>query len=156
MAKILILNGPNVGIIGYREPELYGSEPLSATMERCAALAAGADVEVEVLTSNHEGVLLDRLHEITRGDQGRDVDAILVNPGGLTPYGLALRDALKTTFRPVVVVHVSNKPAKTDGDFRHLDIIAPIARGNIVGLGVLGYELATRWILQELLGHQLD
>lgn len=153
MPKILIINGQNVGIIGRREPNLYGSTPLAEGLERCERMAAAAGVEIEVLTSNHEGELIDRLHEITNQDEGRDVDAILVNPGGLTPYGLGLRDALKTTFKPVVLVHVSNRPPKLDGPFRHVDIIAPVAMGNIVGLGVMGYELAVAYLLREVFGH---
>lgn len=152
--KILVLNGPNVGIVGLREPELYGTTPLAEAMQRCRELAGRAGVDVEVLTTNHLGELLDRLHEVVLNVAGRDADAIVVNPGGVTPYGMSLRDGLTATGKPVVVVHISNRPAKTDVEHRQRDIVAPIARGTIVGLGVAGYEFAVQWLLRAVFGRK--
>lgn len=149
MSAVLILNGPNVGLIGHREPHLYGSESLDTAMSRVNATAAAAGVSVEILTSNYEAELVDRLHKLVRQRESSDIVAVIVNPGGATAYGIALLDALRAIRQPIVEVHVSNRAVKSDGDFRQRDPIAAISRGLIAGFGTKGYDLAMEWCLRE-------
>jgi 3-dehydroquinate dehydratase II len=131
----LVLHGPNLNLTGRREPHLYGTTTLAqidaAIRERAAALGW----TLEILQSNHEGVLVDFLHA-----QYEMCDGILINPGALTHYGLSLRDALAAMRVPIVEVHFSNIHAREP--WRHHSVIAEIARGQIVGLGWYGYLLA--------------
>ncbi|MGI8474804.1 MAG: type II 3-dehydroquinate dehydratase [Thermomicrobiales bacterium] len=142
--RLLILNGPNINLLGSREPALYGRTTLREIEE--ALRAAGAErtptVEIETLQSNHEGVLIDAVQQRGRGAYG-----IVINPGGLTHTSVALRDALAATDRPVIEVHLTNIHARED--FRHRSFIAPIAVGQIAGLGASGYLLAARFLLDR-------
>ena len=154
MAKILVLNGPNVGLIGLREPHLYGTDDLETTMQRLRERAQADGVELEVLTSNHEGVLVDRVHEVVRAkaDGSNDVTAALVNPGGLTAYGISLLDALIAAELDVVEVHVSNRFRKNSDEKRggfdlERDLLAKYAIGQVLGLGVMGYDFGLEWLL---------
>ena len=156
MPSVLVLNGPNVGIVGLREPHYYGTVPLEEAMSRLRDRAAKDDVEVEVLTSNHEGVLVDRLHEIVREQGSSDVKAIIVNPGGATAYSVSVLDALAAADLPVVEVHISNRHKKPGGEIRQKDLIAALAVGQIVGLGVKGYEFALEWLLENVLASASD
>jgi 3-dehydroquinate dehydratase-2 len=141
---ILLLHGPNLNLLGEREPEVYGTATLAdhIACARSAALAHG--LELEDLQSNHEGDLVDAIH----GARGRCA-AILVNPGALTHYAWSLHDALAAFDGPVVEVHISNPNAREP--WRHTSVVAPVAVGSIVGFGATGYELAVE-ALARLIG----
>ncbi|MSQ34137.1 MAG: type II 3-dehydroquinate dehydratase [Dehalococcoidia bacterium] len=139
--KILVLNGPNLNTLGKREPHIYGSTTLAQINRRLAQRAKSLGVEVECLHSNHEGALIDAIQQKAPACQG-----IIINPGGLTHSSVSLRDALAGCGLPVVEVHLSNTYAREV--FRHRSLIAPIARGQVVGLGWRGYVLA----LEALVG----
>ena len=145
MAKnLLLLNGPNLNLLGTREPEVYGASTL-ADIEQAAmaqALAAGADLVC--FQSNHEGALIDRIHAA----RAEGVDAIIINPGGLTHTSVALRDALAAVAIPFVEVHLSNVHAREP--FRHHSYFSDLAIGVICGLGHQGYLLALEYLLNKL------
>ena len=141
MARVLVLNGPNLNLLGTREPGVYGAATLADLEARCRAHGERLGFVVECAQSNHEGVLLDHLH--AWGQQYRDGQAIGVvfNPGAYTHTSIALHDAIKGVApMPVIEVHLSNVHARES--FRHHSWIAPVAAGSIIGLGVDGYLLA--------------
>lgn len=133
--KVLVINGPNLNMLGKRDPTHYGTKTLeeinAALRERARALG----VEIETFQSNHEGFLIDFIQEHAAG-----ADGIIINPGALTHYGLSLRDALADAGLPVIEVHLSNIHARED--FRRRSVIAPVARGQISGQGWQGYVAA--------------
>ncbi len=141
--RILVLHGPNLNMLGRREPEIYGDTTLpqidSALQER--ATTAGATLLI--FQSNHEGGLIDVIQR-----EGWTADGIIINPGALTHYGLSLRDALSSLAAPIVEVHLSNVYKREP--FRHTSVIAPIATGQIAGLGWRGYLLALEWLLTSV------
>lgn len=135
MTGILFINGPNLNMLGVREKEFYGSQPLDDINAELSDLAAQQGVTVEFFQSNHEGELIDRIQAAYR-----KVQCIVINPGAFTHYSLALYDALKTVRIPVIEVHLSNIYARES--FRSHSLISPLAAGGIFGLGPIGYKLA--------------
>ena len=141
--KILILNGPNLNMLGKREQSYYGVKTLDDIAELVAERARQLDADAEFYQSNHEGALVDYLQRLTP-----DVAGIIVNAGALTHYGLSLRDALIDARLPVVEVHLSNIHARED--FRRRSVIADIAQGQIAGLGWQGYLFALEYLTTHL------
>jgi 3-dehydroquinate dehydratase II len=142
VTTVLLLNGPNLNLLGERDPARYGSTSLADVEARFRELAAELGAEVVCAQSNHEGVLVDRVHE------ARAMDGIVCNPGAYAHYGYALRDAVAAVDVPYVEVHISNIYAREA--FRHTSVTAPLADGYIAGCGVLGYELALRAVLHRI------
>ncbi|MCH2433130.1 MAG: type II 3-dehydroquinate dehydratase [Acidimicrobiales bacterium] len=132
---VLLLSGPNLNLLGEREPEVYGSATLDDHVEVARAAAAAHGLVVEHLQSNHEGELVDAVH----GARGRCA-AIVINPGAFTHYAWAIHDALAAFDGPVVEVHLSNPAAREP--WRHTSVVAPVAAGTIAGFGSDGYRLA--------------
>jgi len=134
--SIIVLNGPNLNLLGTREPQIYGADTLPQIEAELVQIAANAGVKLHTLQSNHEGALIDRIHA-ARTDGTR---FIIINPGGLTHTSVALRDALAGVALPFIEVHISNVHKREA--FRHHSFLSEIAAGVIVGLGVNGYRLA--------------
>lgn len=143
MKKILVLNGPNLNMLGVREPGVYGTLSLQAIEQRLRKLADELSVDLECFQSNHEGGLIDKIHEAYSA-----VDGIIMNPGAFTHYSYAIRDAISTVQIPTIEVHISNIHKREA--FRHVSVIAPVALGQIAGLGAEGYELGLRAIVSHL------
>ena len=133
---ILILNGPNLNLLGTREPDVYGGATLSDLEKQCERWANEIGIRAECRQSNYEGQLIDWLH----GAADEGAKGIIINPGGLTHTSVSLRDAVSGIATPVVEVHISNVHARED--FRRHSYLSAIATGVICGLGTLGYELA--------------
>lgn len=143
MAKILVLNGPNLNLLGTREPEHYGAETLADIENRLSALAKTSAVSLDFFQSNAEHALIDKLHA-ARGN----TDFIIINPAAYTHTSIALRDALAGIAIPFIEVHLSNVHARET--FRHHSYLSAIAVGVICGLGAQGYELALQAAIKQL------
>lgn len=141
--RVQVIHGPNLNLLGTREPEIYGSTTLEAIDAALAAAAKEHGAEIECFQSNHEGLLLDRIHEAIGW-----ADGILINPGGLTHTSVALRDALAATGLPVVEVHLSNVFAREP--FRHHSMVSGIARGLVAGFGAKSYTLGLEALLDAI------
>ena len=145
MAKnILLINGPNLNLLGSREPAVYGSETLDDIESAAEAQATEAGTKLSSFQSNHEGALIDRIHQA----RIEGVDAIVINPGGLTHTSVALRDALAAVAIPFIEVHISNVHRREE--FRHHSFLSGIAVGVICGLGSEGYRAAIQFALKSL------
>jgi len=136
--NILVIHGPNLNMLGIREPQVYGTTTLAEIDERLRELADELGVEVECFQSNHEGAIVDLLHE----RHGSGLAGCVLNPGGLTQYGVSVHDAIKAVDFPVVEVHLSNLHAREP--WRAHSIISPAVLGLVQGLGWRGYEAALR------------
>lgn len=137
--RILVLHGPNLNLLGTREPEVYGTLALADINQRLHDLAAAHDAVLTAYQSNHEGELVDRIHA------ARDLDGVVFNPGAYAHTSIALRDAIEAVPTPCVEVHISNIHAREP--FRHTSVTAPVMSGSISGCGVHGYELALRHVV---------
>ena len=136
MQTIFVLNGPNLNLLGLREPEIYGSDTLDDIAGVLEDRARELDLAIDLRQSNHEGHLVDWLHEA----QGERAKAVLLNAGGFTHTSVALHDAIKAVATPVIEVHLSN-PHRRES-FRHVSLVGQAARGTIAGFGALSYLLA--------------
>lgn len=141
MLKILLINGPNLNRLGKREPAHYGTATLHDVERSLEKQAEELQVNIVCFQSNHEGSIIDQLHEAE--DQG--INGIILNPGAFTHYSYAIRDAIAGIDVPVIEVHISNIHARES--FRHQSVTAPVSAGQIVGLGVQGYNLAMQAIV---------
>ncbi|MEY3341312.1 MAG: hypothetical protein RLZZ269_1223 [Actinomycetota bacterium] len=141
MSKILMLHGPNLNLLGQREPEIYGTATLDDYVQACTDWARDLGFDLEHLQSNHEGVLVEAIHAA----RGR-CEAIVINAGAFTHYAWSLHDALATFQGPVIEVHISQPNAREP--WRHTSVIAPVASGSIAGFGMLGYQLALQAVAQ--------
>lgn len=142
--KLLLVNGPNLNLLGTREPEVYGSTTLADVEQAAIGQAQAAGAMLDCYQSNHEGALIDRIHNAKK----EGIDAIVINPGGLTHTSVALRDALAGVAIPFVEVHISNVHQREA--FRHHSFLSAIAVGVICGLGVEGYRAAIDFALKKL------
>ncbi|MCT9820243.1 3-dehydroquinate dehydratase [Microbacterium sp. W1N] len=143
--RLLLVNGPNLNLLGLREPDIYGTETLHDVEVLVTDTAAGAGYEVRALQSNHEGVLIDAIH-----DAREDCAGIVINPGGFTHTSVALRDALSAVALPVAEVHISDVTQREQ--FRHFSYVRDVAVIHVVGEGVAGYARATRLLLDVISG----
>ena len=143
MGKILVMNGPNLNLLGTREPEIYGSLTLADIHERLRCRANEAGLEIEFMQSNHEGGLVDAIQRARR-----TVDYIILNAAALTHYSIALRDAIAAVDVPVIEVHLSNIHKREE--FRHKSVIAPVVLGQIAGFGAESYLAALEIIILRM------
>jgi len=141
--KILVLHGPNLNLLGTREPEVYGSMSLDDINNKVTELGKELGVEVKCLQSNHEGALIDALHDARTWANG-----VVFNPGAYTHTSIALRDAISAIQIPVVEVHMSNVYAREE--FRHVSMISAVCKGKVVGFGWRSYTLGLRALLEIL------
>ena len=141
--RVLVINGPNLNMLGAREPSYYGVKTLDDILEALEEAARDLDVELEAFQSNHEGAIIDYVQA-----NAPDASGIIVNAGALTHYGLALRDALIDSRLPIVEVHLSNIHAREE--FRRHSVVADVAVGQIAGLGWKGYLYALEYFADEM------
>ncbi len=149
MATILLVNGPNLNLLGIREPEVYGHETLADVEALVRTTAAARGFEIEAVQSNHEGVLIDAIHAARTTCVG-----IVINPGGLTHTSVVLRDALSGVALPVAEVHISDVYAREA--FRHHSYIADVAAVHVIGEGIAGYAKATERLISLVSGTGTD
>lgn len=145
MSRVLVLNGPNLGRLGSREPDVYGSTSYTGLVEQCTELGKELGFEVQVRETNDEAEMIRWLHEAADGSI-----PVVLNPGAFTHYSYAMRDAAAQRTAPLIEVHVSNPYAREE--FRHTSVVAPVATGTIAGFGIGSYLLALRALADQLLG----
>jgi len=143
MPRILIVNGPNLNLLGKREPEVYGTETLDELNGKLADMAKELRVEVSFFQSNSESEIIDYLHK-----EGFDADGLIINPGAFTHYSYALRDAIAAVEIEAVEVHMSNIYAREE--FRRKSVMAPVCTGHLVGFGFYGYAMALSYFADSL------
>lgn len=145
---VLVVNGPNLNMLGQREPEIYGGRKLEDINNELREMAGELNLQIEFFQSNHEGALVDRIQAAID-----DADVIIINAGALTHYSIAIYDALRAADIPVIEVHMSNIYQREE--FRHNSMISPAARGGIFGFGFLSYKLALL-AAREIINERLD
>ena len=146
MASVLIMNGPNLNLLGTRKPEVYGTTTLADVEKLCTDAAAKLGLDVDFKQSNHEGQLIDWIHETGAAVKAGESIGAVFNPGAFTHTSVALHDAIEGASLPVIECHVSNVHKREE--FRHHSFISPIAAGIIIGFGVHGYVLAINGLHQ--------
>lgn len=147
LTKILVLNGPNLNLLGTREPAVYGSATLDDVEALCRDTAARLQVAIECRQSNHEGQLVDWIHEAAGAQRAGQLLGVVFNAGAYTHTSVALHDAIKGTGVPVVEVHISNVHAREA--FRHHSFLSSVAAGIVVGFGIDGYALAIEGLVRR-------
>jgi 3-dehydroquinate dehydratase II len=145
LTVILVLHGPNLNLLGLREPEIYGKLTLDEINSRLVRLGRDLNIDVRCTQSNHEGAMIDSLHEARTWAQG-----VILNAGGYTHTSVALRDAIKAIVIPVIEVHLSNVYAREE--FRHTSLISAVCKGKVLGFGWRSYTLALRGLADVLAG----
>ena len=143
MPRVLIINGPNLNLLGKREPEIYGTQTLDELNRKLSEIAEQLRIEVSFFQTNAEGDIIDYLHK-----EGYRADGLIINPGALTHYCLALRDAIAAVGIETIEVHMSN--IYTREEFRHRSVIAPVCTGHLVGFGMYGYAMALSYFAGDL------
>jgi 3-dehydroquinate dehydratase-2 len=141
MKRLLLVNGPNLNTLGTREPQIYGTTTLDEVVARCTGIARDAGATLTAFQSNHEGALIDFLQQQTAAD------GAIINPGGLAHTSVVLRDAVAACTFPVVEVHISDVTKRET--FRHRSYLTDVTAKQVVGLGIVGYEVALRWLIEE-------
>ncbi|MEK7862225.1 MAG: type II 3-dehydroquinate dehydratase [Chloroflexota bacterium] len=141
MKRYLLLNGPNLNTLGTREPAVYGTTTLAEVEDRCRGIAREAGAELLAFQSNHEGALIDFLQTHAASD------GAIMNPGGLAHTSIVLRDAVAACAFPVVEVHISDVTKREQ--FRHHSYLKDVTAHHVIGMGVVGYEVALRWLIEE-------
>ncbi len=142
MKKILLINGPNLNLLGTREPEIYGSTTLDQLVAGLKETATAADWALVAFQSNHEGEIIDCIQR-----EAADCAGLIINPGAFTHYSYAIRDAIASVAIKTIEVHISNVYAREP--FRHESVIAPVCVGQISGLGIDGYQVALTWFQNQ-------
>jgi 3-dehydroquinate dehydratase-2 len=146
MPSVLVLNGPNLNLLGTRKPEVYGTTSLADVAERCRAEGRKLGLDVDFRQSNHEGQLIDWIHECGAAVKAGTCIGAVLNPGAFTHTSVALHDAIEGAEVPLIEVHISNVHKREE--FRHHSYISPVARGIVVGFGVHGYVLAIQGLYE--------
>jgi len=141
MKRFLLVNGPNLNTLGTREPQIYGTTTLDEVVARCTAIARDGGAMLTAFQSNHEGALIDFLQ------QQAAADGAIINPGGLAHTSVVLRDAVAACTFPVVEVHISDVTKREA--FRHHSYLMDVTAKAVIGLGVVSYEVALRWLIEE-------
>ncbi len=145
--NVLVINGPNLNLLGKREPDVYGATTLTELQEEMRLHAQAYNMNLEFFQSNHEGEIIDQIHQAMDHFQG-----LIINPGAFTHYSYAIRDAIASVKLPTVEVHISNIHAREE--FRNVSVIAPIAIGQITGLGLYGYIASIHFFANFLKKHE--
>jgi 3-dehydroquinate dehydratase II len=143
--RLLVVNGPNLNRLGLREPAVYGNQTLSDLEKQLEDLAKEIHITIDCFQSNHEGDIIDKLHEAEETYAG-----VVINPGAFTHYSYAIRDAIASITIPVMEVHISNIHKREE--FRHASVTAPVTVGQIIGLGMYGYHLAVLGLVKNIKG----